>query len=290
MNAFRTLISALCILGGALLIVGWAVSSVAVKSVEDGSAISSIAEKAWAVPGVVTGISTQVQDQVLDTLSDRGFNAAALGVDDDIRSAVDSSVQSDLFQEALVAEVENAESEFLVALTAEDRPSAPFNVDVDVSSVINERIDDTEYLGDVAPDVAVPAASVEVMSAEAVDGARAGYASMVWLAAWGLWLGLGLLVLGILVSHRRRWFIAKALIAVGAVALAFGLIVRYVSPETILLFLPGGEGGVLGGMWQQTVTEDSADSIAQRSLLIGAGALVVSVVVMLVGRVFGGRR
>ncbi|WP_062078961.1 hypothetical protein [Demequina globuliformis] len=290
MKGLRTLLSALSIVAGSLLIVAWAVSSIVVATVKDGTALTGITQTAFDVPGVMSALSRQVQDQTVQNLDQRGIDTEALGVDEQVRTVVDDAVRSDEFEAAVVAQVTQAQDAFLAQLTDADRDPQPLVLAVDVSSMVNARIDDLGGVAALAPDVTVPPVDVEVLDADQMADAQTGYAWMEWLAAWGLWVGLGLLALGILVSHRRRWFLGKALIALGILSLGFGLVVRFVEPQSVMAFLPGGEDGLLGSVWTQSVTEGSAPAIATRAMLIGAACLLGSVVMLALGRLVGGRR
>lgn len=289
MRALRTLVSALCILAGAVLIVASLASSYAVRAVEEGTALGAVARTALSVPAVVDSLSARAQDHVLGSLEERGLDPAAVGLDDDLRAVVDDAVRSEAFDDALIAAADDSHAQFARALSDPDRSSAPLTLQVDVSPIVNARIDDLPAVGAIAPDVSVAPIPIEVLDAAAMDDARAGYAAMQWLAQWGLWAGIALLVVGTLVSHRRRWFVAKALLALGVLSLGFGLVVRFVAPETVVAVLPGGNAGTLGTLWAQTFTEEAAEPIANRAMLIGAAALAIAAVAALLGRSVGRR-
>ncbi|WP_084101119.1 hypothetical protein [Demequina sp. NBRC 110051] len=284
MRALRTLISALCILAGALTILGWAASGLVVRAVEEGTALGAVTRTAFTMPGVVTDISEGAQDQVLASLSERGIDPSAVGLDDEVRDVVDGAVRSPQFEDAMVAAADDAQERFALALTEPDREPAPFTLAVDVSDVVNARIDDVPAVGALAPDVALAPVPIAVIEADTFEDVRATYGAMRWLADWGLWAGLALLAVGMLVSHRRRWFIAKALGAVGVLTLGFGLMVRFVDPAAVMGILPGGEEGTLGTLWAAVITEDAAPQITQRAMTIGAVALVAALVAAGLGK------
>ncbi|WP_084130592.1 hypothetical protein [Demequina sp. NBRC 110055] len=284
MRALRTLVSALCILAGALMVVAWAASSAAVRAVEDGSALSGLTRAAFSVPSVVESISTRAKEQVIGTIEDSGVNPAAVGIEDTVRTAVDDAVRSDEFEQAVAAAAEDADDQFVVALTDPDREAAPLVLAVNVSGVVNARIDEIPAVGAVAPDLSLPPAEFEVVDAATFETVRSTYGVMTWLAAWGLWVGLALLAIGMLVTHRRRWFVAKALLAIGVLTFGFGIVVRFVDPDAVLAVLPGGDEGTLGALWASVVTEEAAPAIAQRSLLIGAVALVGAAIAAALGK------
>ncbi len=283
-RALRTLISGVCILAGALTILGWVASGLVVRAVEEGTALGAVTRTAFAMPGVVSDISERAQDQVLAGLSERGVDPSAVGLDDEVRDVVDGAVRSPQFEDAIVVAADDAQERFALALTQPDREPAPFALAVDVSDVVNARIDDVPAVGALAPDVALAPVPIAVIEADTFEDVRATYGAIRWLAAWGLWAGLALLALGMLVSHRRRWFVAKALLAVGVLTLGFGLVVRFVEPAAVMDFLPGGEEGTLGTLWAAVVTEDAAPAIAQRAMLIGALALAAALLAAVLGK------
>ena len=283
-RALRTLISALCILAGALTILGWAASGFAVRAVEEGTALGAVARTAFSLPGVVTDISESAQDQVLEGLAERGVDPSSVGLDDEVRDVVDGAVRSPQFEDAIVAAADDAQERFSLALTEPDRDPAPFTLAVDVSGVVNARIDDVPAVGALAPDVTLAPVPIAVIDAQTFEDVRATYGAMRWLADWGLWAGLALLAAGMLVSHRRRWFVAKALLAVGVLTLGFGLVVRFVSPTAVMGILPGGEEGTLGTLWAAVITEDATPIIAQRAILIGVVALAAALLAAALGK------
>ncbi|WP_084078107.1 hypothetical protein [Demequina sp. NBRC 110057] len=284
MRALRTLFSAACILAGALLIVAWGVSTVAVRTVEDGTALSGAARAAFSVPSVVDAISSQVQDDAVGALEDRGVSLGGLGLEDDVRGIVDSAVRSPAFEDAVVVAADDAQAQFSAALTEADRASAPLVLSVDVSDVVNARVDDLPVAGTAVPDLSLPPVQIEAIGAETMDDVRTTYGWMECAAQWGLWAGIALLVTGILVSHRRRWFVGKALLAVGVLSLGFGLVVRFVEPDAILAFLPGGADGALGTLWADVLTDEAGPRIASRAIWLGAIALAAACVAILIGR------
>ncbi|GMA34059.1 hypothetical protein [Demequina litorisediminis] len=284
MRALRTLISALCILAGALLIVAWGVSTAAVRAVEDGTALSGVARTAFSVPAAVDALSRQVQDDAVANLDSRGIDVAALGVEDDLRGAVDSAVRSPAFEDAIVDAADAAQTDFSAALMDPEREAAPLTLSVDASGIVNARIADLPGVGAAAPSLSLPPVQVEALSAESFENVRTTYEWMERAADWALWAGLALLALGILVSHRRRWFVAKALFAIGTIAVAFGLIVAFVDRDAILAFLPGGVDGTASSLWAQTFTDDAAPGIARNAVVVGAVALGGGVVATLVGK------
>ncbi|MFV0634883.1 hypothetical protein [Demequina sp.] len=290
MSVLRTLISALCIVGGAVLIAAWAVSSVIVGAVEDGTAVRGMAERALDNPAVRSVMATQITDQTLAALADQGIDIDQQLVRSAIESSLEAAIGTEVFRTAVLAEVDDAHEQFAAALTDSLRAPAPLVLSVDVSDAVNARIDEVGAVGSAIPDVTVPAVDVEVMSADKFETTRDAYGEVEWAQQWGLWAGLALLVVGILVSQRKRWFLAKVFFAVAVICLLFGGMIGLLGPETIVTFIPGGSDGPGATLWRDVLTEEAAPLVMERALWTAGVAFVAAIVVTLVGSILGGRR
>ncbi|MFW2514483.1 hypothetical protein ACNI3K_11970 [Demequina sp. SO4-13] len=290
MTALRTLVSAICILVGAFLIAWWAVASVIMGQIEDGTAVRGMTERALESPEVTASLSSHLSDRTQAELSSQGVNLAALGLDDELDQAITTAVESPAFRATVLDQVDDAHIQVTEQLTVSLREPAPLVISVDVSDSLNARIDELGGLGAAAPDLAVAPVDVEVLDAEQFERARTAYERTVWAQQWGLWLGAALLAFGLLVSHRRRWFVAKALTVLGLLCVGFGASIALIGPETITTFMPGGVEGSLSTMWREVLTVEAAPIIMERSLWIGGIALVAALVATLLGSVLGGRR
>jgi hypothetical protein len=289
-SLLRTLVSALCILAGAALIASWAVSSVIVDAVEDGTAMRGVTERALETAPVQALIAEQVADQALAALAAQGVDANGPVVRESVERAAAAAVATDAFQSALLTEVENARGEIAAQLTDSLREPAPLVLVVDVSDAVNARIDEVGAIGAEIPDVAIAPVTVQVLAEEKFETTRTTYERIEWAAQWGLWAGIALLVLGIFVSQRRRWFVAKVLFALGVICVAFGGAIALLGPDTITTFIPGGVDGPLSTLWRDVMTVETAPLVMERALWLGAAALIGAVVFVLLGAVFGGRR
>jgi len=289
-TAVRTLVSAVCILLGAALIASWAVSSVLVRAVEDGTALRGIAERALDSSQVREAIAAEATDRALGAIADAGAGAAGPLIDGAIETAMRRAVDSPQFAEAALNAVDDAHAQFAAALTDSLREPAPLVIEVDVSDTINGRIDDLPAVGEAIPDVSVPPVRVEVLDAATFETTRAAYSRVEWAAAWGLWAGIGALTVGIVVSARRRWFVAKTLLAVGVISLGFGAAIAVFGPETIVRFVPGGGEGAWATLWRDVLTEEAAPVVTTRALWLGAAALAGAAIAAAVAALAGGRR
>lgn len=290
MNPLRTFISALSLLAAAVLIAGWALAQAVVGLVENGTAARTVTERALESPAVMSAVSSDLTDRTAQALSDRGLNLSALGLQGQLNQLIGAAVNSDVFRAALLAQVDQAHAQFAEQISAPHRHRAPLTLSVDLSDTVNARL--TELGGPAAalPDLQVPPVNVQVMEAERFDQARNAYSTLLWFEVWGLWLGLTALAVGVLISHRRQWFFAKAFFGVGVIALGVGGIFTVLGPDTITTFLPGGVNGTWSTLWREVVGVDAADTVIARSLLVGAVAMVAALIAMAFGAVLGGRR
>ncbi|WP_203657183.1 hypothetical protein [Demequina activiva] len=290
MSLLRTVVSALCVLAGAFLIASWAVSSVVVTSVEDGTALRGITERALESPAVRSLVAERMTDRAVAAFADAGVDANGPVVRTALESGIAAAVGTEAFKTSVLSEVEAAHGQFSEQLTDSLREPAPLVLDVDVSDTINARLDEIPVVGEAIPDVSVSTVSVEVLSAGTFEVTRDTYRQIEWAAQWGLWAGIALLLVGILVSQRRRWFVAKLLLALGLICLLFGGAIALLGPDTIITFIPGGTDGPLSTIWRDIITEETAPLVMERSLWVAGFAFAGALVAMLLGAMLGGRR
>lgn len=289
MRGLRTLLSAIAILAGAALLVAWAISAVMMRAVEDGAAVEVAVERAMDSPVVVDRISSHLQDAAITGLEERGVDATGWGLDGVVRDAVDDAVHSPAFREAVVDQAGAAHAQIADQLTEPDRDPAPLTVSVDVNTLVQQRIGDAVPGVTTVPALGLPPVTVEAMSAEAFEQVRGTYDMAESLHRWAGWAGAALVLLGFLVSARRRWFVAKAALAIGVLSLGLWMLVEVVGPDWLTDRLPGAQD------WGRLVSEEIADAVAGRALWVGLVALAVAGVAGLLAslmrkRTGGGRR
>lgn len=290
MSAIRTLISAVSLVAAAVLIAGWALAQAIVGLVEDGTAARTMTERAVNSPAVMSAVSDDLSERTAQALADRGLNLTALGVQGHLSQVISTAVNSDLFKTTLLGEVSNAHAQFTEQLSATARQPAPLTLSVDLSQSVNNRMSELGVPAAVLPELDLPPVSIEVMDAERFEQARAAYSTVLWFQSVGLWLGLAAIAVGFLMSHRRRWFFAKALFGVGLIALGVGGVFTLLGPETIATFLPGGEDGTWAVLWRDVVGVETADTVVERSLVVGGIAMVAALVATGVGASLADRR
>lgn len=290
MSLLRTVMSALCIIAGAFLIASWAVSSVIVDAVEDGTALRGITERALDSPEVRAALAEHMTDRAVGSLSESGFDASLPLVRGAVESGFEAVVSTDAFRDSVLAEVDDAHGQFAEQLTDSLQEPAPLVLEVDVSDTVNARLDEVPGVGTSLPEVTVAPISVEVLSAGTFTTVRDTYQQIEWASTWGLWVGIGLLIAGLLVSQRRRWFVAKVLLAVGVICLLLGGAIALLGPETIVTFIPGGTEGPLSTIWRDILTEETAPLVMTRSLWVAGFAFAGALLATVLGAMLGGRR
>lgn len=290
MNAMRTLLSALSIVVGVALIAGWALANAIVTLVEDGTAVRSMTSRALDTPALTDVLANDLSSRTGAALRDQGINLTALGLDGQLDEAFSRAVDSQSFRSALTNQVDEAHGQFSDQLTDSTRGPAPLTVSVNFSGLINDRVDQLGGPAALLPDVNVPPVDLQVLEAERFEQVREAYGTVLTVHTWGLWLGLGALALGMLVSHRKRWFVAKALFGVAALTLGLSGVVTVLGPEAFARFLPGGTDGVWSSLWHDVVGAEAAEIVAERSLIVGVVALVGALIAVGVGAAVGDRR
>lgn len=290
MKTLRTLLSALFILAGATLVVAWLLSWMAINLIEDGAATESVVVVALESPAVVDRIGTEVKDQAFDALADRGIDLDVWGVGDAAADSLTSLAQTDEFRDAVLDQVQTAREQLHDELTDPDRPRAPFDIAIDASELINDRIDElTGAVVDV-PSLSVAPVRIEVVSADTFEKVRTGYARVEFAKKYFLWAGLAFIVLGLLVSTRKRFVIAKFLAAVGVFCLIAYAALTLVGPAGLSGWLPDGGDESWGTVFADLIAEDALPAITGRLLLASGLALAGAAVATLLGFMAGGSR
>jgi hypothetical protein len=286
-RAFRTLLSAVAILGGATLVVLWLVSWLTVKAVEDGSATESIVVVALKSPVVTSTLGAEVKGRALAALADQGIDLDVWGVGEAAAQSLSDLVDTEEFRTSVVEQVQAARQQLRAELTAPDRPPAPFVIAINTSGLVNERIDEVTAAIVEIPDVSVAPVRIEVVSADTFETARSGYAQMEFAKQYFLWTGLALIVLGMLVSTRKRFVIAKFLGAVGVFSLSAYVALAWIGLDRIAGWLPGGADGRWGSIVGDSVANDALPTVTGTLLVAGGIALAAAAVATLLGLIAG---
>ncbi len=290
MRLLRTILSALCILAGALSILGWAVGGIAVDAVEDGTAVVGFTDRALESDAVQETLAASVTDEVVEWLDDQGLSLGATALEDGLQSLFEALVGSEVFQDVVVSQAEEARAQIADALTDETREKAPLVVVVEVDSLVAEQLEDSPLVGAAASRLDIAPVEVVVMEADTFEHARTAYKILAFLAQYGLWLGAGLVVAGLVISPRRAWFIPKLLLAIGVMSLGAWAALTFMGVDAIVALVPGGDDSAVKALVSGVLTEESVPMLTARTLWVGLAALAGAVVFGLLARAMNGRR
>lgn len=290
MSALRTVASAILIVLGALLIALWAVSGIVTRAVEDGTAVRGIAERAFEDPAIVAAVGRTMGDGAVDGLAERGVDLEAVGLDDALRTLLARVAESDAFRRAVIDQIDDVYDQISSQLTAALREPAPLVVGIDPSSYVNDQVDAIPLVGESLPELALADVPVELMDEPTFTRARTAYQVAEAADPWALWIGLALLAAGILVSHRRRWFVAKTALALAVVTGGLWLLLQMRGLAGTVALLPGGADGDLGTLLLRVVTEEAEPELRSRLLTVALWSLVGAVLFAAAGALTRPRR
>jgi len=283
-RALRTLVSALVILAGAALVVTWVFAWASLRAVEDGAIARTLTRAALASPAVTEHIGTVVQQQASASLAERGVDLGAVGFDDELAAIITSLARSDEFEDLVLDQVDAVHAVVKDELAREDRPPGPLVVSVDVDTAVNARLGELPLVGPSLPDVALEPVPIELMSADSFEKARTGYERLEFARAYFLWAGLALIAIGLLVSTRRRYVIAKFLLAAGAMALVAAAVLTVIPASTLANALPGAGDGPFADLVGEAVGKRAIGGVTRTLFLGGIGAIAAAGVAGLLGR------
>jgi len=273
MSGFRTVVSAICTVLAAVLGVVWIAAQTVVRSVDERAAVHEFTQSFVEDPQVLDAAVGAGTARVTEALSSAGIEFP--GLDLIVGEIVNAVVYSDAFASAAQAQAASAADQLLDSIKDE---SGPMVVTIDISDAVNERLEQIPFVGSSLPDITIAPIPVEVANEEEADGVRTAYDRLQWAATWAGWLALGLLVLGLIVSHRRRWYPAKAALALGVASAVGWALVTYTEPGTVLASLPGGLEGTGPADVVSGLVDDAATDIASVLGFVAIGAMIIAVV------------
>lgn len=281
-SGLRTVASALLIIAGALLVVMWAVAGVAVRAVDDGTAVHGMAQQALSDPEISEAIADDAAEASVQALRDRGVDLDRLGLESALRGLVEQAVQTEAFRSLLLDQVDTTRDQVADQLTAALDTPQPLVLTIDVSDWVNAQIESIPVIGAAVPDIRVPGVEVEVLDRETFAEVRGAYAVVSWLATWGVWCGAALIVIGMFVTHRFRWFLAKAGLAIAVIAGAAWVAVRLWGLDALALVWPFPDGSV-ATLVAEVVTDAATPAIEARLTTVAVWAAIAALVLFLVG-------
>jgi hypothetical protein len=277
MKIFRGFLAVVCLVLGVIALALWGTSELAVRTVEDGSVVTGIAQKVVEQPAVQSAITRKTQAYVTASLSNAGVDVASLGLQGTLDDAVAAAVASPAFQASLTDAIDGARADFAKQLTSPDFAGEPLVVNLDVSAVINQTIASIPVVGALVPALTLEPLPVEVAGADEFGRVRDGYAVIHFLATWAGWIALVLILAGILLMPRKRWLLPLGLLFAGLGAAALWVAVHLLTVDRIAGRLPGGRDGDLGGALERFAHQESLDRFSHRIFLIAAACLVGAV-------------
>ncbi|NYI41177.1 hypothetical protein [Demequina lutea] len=290
MKALRTFVSAIAILAGAALVVAWCGAWLLLSAVDDGVVARTMVQTALATPAVTARIGDDLMSRTTESLSGLGIDLTAIGADGAVRTALVKWTQSDDFKQTVLDQVDAAREKLHEELASRDRPQGPFTVSINVSATVNKRLGEIPVVGSQIPNVAVAPVQVELVSADSFNKARTAYSRLEFAKRYFLWIGGALIVVGLLVSTRRRYVIAKFLIAVGAMALGLVVIVTVATPERLASGLPGGDQGTWGQLAIQAFSDAALPAMRRTIAIIGAVAIAAGALMVMILKSFSSAR
>ena len=290
MKALRTFIAAISILVGAALVVSWCGAWLLLAAVDDGVAARTMARAALSTPVVTDLIGNEIASRTEDALAEVGIDLSIIGADVALRTAILDWTRSDEFEQIVMEQVDDASEQLSAELATKDRAQGPFEVSINVSEAVNQQIDGIPFVGSEIPDVAVAPVAVEVASADSFSKARTAYERLDFAKTYFLWLGAALVLVGMVVSTRRRYVIAKFLIAVGTMALLLVATLTLATPARLADRLPGGEQGTWGKLAIEAFHNAALPGMRLTIAIIGLSALVAGALMATILKSLGASR
>jgi hypothetical protein len=272
------------VLLGAMLIVAWALSLATLERIHDGSAVSYLTDGVLASPDlgeVAADAAVRAIDEQLDSTA--GDVALAL-FEEQIRELAATVVESEAFQITLREASERVQDDLLLAVTDPDREPGPLVVSIDVGERVNASIDEIPFVGEFVPDLELQEVEVEIVPESTIEDLRASYRSLSFAATWFVWLGIALILGGIALAPRWRWFLPRSLVALAVLAGTVGLTLGALAPATAAALVPGGREGSLGAMVEGLLTDGALAPVTELFLVLALIALVGACVFVLIVR------
>lgn len=267
MRIARTIASALLILTGAACLVAWVLGTVTVRAVTDPGVVSQIVGGATSQSQVRDSVVILVQAQVRSQVSAQGLDLNFLGLGNMLDGAVDRAITNESLTAMAQDQAVEIQRQLASELQRQDRSPGPLVLHVDVSGIVNSGLSDIT-LGALSFDVDVPPVAIDVMPTQEFEQARTTYSLMEFAARWCGWLGAAALLLGLALSHRRRWFVTKA-----AGAIALGALILW-SAITVLSQPDPRAYNAL----REAVIVEGTQLVLDRALMVAAIAALIALI------------
>jgi hypothetical protein len=281
----RAALSAVLVLFGVAALVAWLVCSMTLRALEDGPAFASAASTIASSPTLRNEVATRASDQVLVKLAASGVDIEGLGLDRVIRSLTSAAVATPAFQAGLNKAAADAHDAILTQLRESNRRSAPVSVDVDVVALIGGTDTAvTSIIQGALGDKTVAVVPVQVATAQQFNDWRTAYRVATFGRSWFAIGGGALLLAGLLVSARRRWFLPTALLLLGLCAGGVALGLHTLESQ------PPGEAGDATSLVRDVITRVGVTDLVPAATTVAWAVLGGAVVLTFVFLASGGRR
>ncbi|MFV0287718.1 MAG: hypothetical protein ACK5IM_15220 [Demequina sp.] len=278
MKFVRIIGSAFLVLLGSMLIVTWALSLHAVRSIEDGTAAEKLVKTTLESPQTAEIVADKVQEMLAEQIDSTAGSIAVTLLDEQIHNAVVALLQSDAFQSTIKTAGNAAQDRLLAAISDPDREPGPLAIDIALGDRVNAAIDQIPVVGSFIPDITLPEYSVEIVDADTFEDVRSAYAALTWVATWFVWIGIVFIAAGIAIAPRWRRFLPRALLAAGLFGIAVSFVLGTMGPRTIAQFVPGGREGGLGTLIEDVIGDTALAPVTNILLTLGLIALGLAAV------------
>ena len=276
MNVVRSVVSALTPVLGAVLIAVWLLLQALMPLVEGGAPVRAITEQALKSPTLVAAVSAEVSDEIGRALANNGIDVVAMGVDDYVEQVIANTMGSRVVQQALMRQADDVYDQLIEQLKHPKRTVDPFTLELDLTDLVEARVTDLSALGIAPGELNVPTVNAHVLDGKEAKQVRDGYAAAQWMQSWLLWIALGVMVVGVLLSRHRQWLFAKEFFTLGITMFAVGGTVAWLGPEAIAGWLPDGGYEALSNLWVEVIREEVVPTVMRSSFIVGTVAVLAS--------------
>jgi hypothetical protein len=281
----RAALSTVLVLFGVAALVAWLVCSLALRALEDGPAFASAAGNMASSPVLRNEVATRASDQVLAKLAASGVDIEGLGLDRVIRSLTSAAVTTPAFQAGWNKAAIDAHDEILAQLKEPNRKAAPVSVNVDVVAlIVGTDTSVTPIIQGALGDKTVAVVPVQVASAQQFNDWRTAYRVAVFGRSWFGIGGGALLLAGLLLSPRRRWFLPTALLLLGLCAGGVALALHTIETQG------PDQSGNAGALARDVITRVGLTDLIPTATTVAWAALAGAAVLTFIVLASGGRR
>lgn len=281
----RTALSTVLVLFGVVALAAWLACTMVLRAIEDGPGFASAAGEMVSSPVLRNEVASRASDQALRKIAASGVDIEGLGLDRVIRGLMSAAVASPAFREGWAKAAADAHDEILAQLKEPNRKSAPVDIDVDVVALIGGTDSSvTSIIQGALGDRTVAVVPVQVASAQQFNDWRTGYRVATFGRSWFAIGGGALLLVGLLLSPRRRWFLPTVLLLLGVCAGALVVGLRALAAQAAQQ--SGDSATLVLDVVNRVGLMDLVPTVTTVAWAAAGGAVVLSIVLL----ASGGRR